>query len=99
MAEAARKLGTPVVSGNVSLYNETAAGAIFPTPVVGMVGLIKNIEHRCGMALQDEGDLLVLLGPIREELGGSEYLQVCYGLKRKGRPRWTFKQRAGLLNC
>ena len=97
MAEAARKLGTPVVSGNVSLYNETAAGAIFPTPVVGMVGLIKNIEHRCGMALQDEGDLLVLLGPIREELGGSEYLQVCYGLETGRVPQVDLQAESRLI--
>jgi phosphoribosylformylglycinamidine synthase len=97
MAEAAKKLGTPVVSGNVSLYNETAAGAIFPTPVVGMVGLIKNIEHRCGMALQDEGDLLVLLGPIREELGGSEYLQVCYGLETGRVPQVDLQAESRLI--
>lgn len=97
MAKAAQKLGAPVVSGNVSLYNETAAGAIFPTPVVGMVGLLKDIEHRCGMALHDEGDMLVLLGPIREELGGSEYLQVCYGLEKGKVPEVDLEQESRLI--
>ena len=97
MAKAAQKLGAPVVSGNVSLYNETAAGAIFPTPVGCMVGLLKDIEHRCGMALHDEGDMLVLLGPIREELGGSEYLQVCYGLEKGKVPEVDLEQESRLI--
>lgn len=81
MAEAARALNTPVVSGNVSLYNETAQGAIFPTPVVGMVGLLQDVERRTGMALKEAGELIVLLGGWREELGGSEYLAVCHGIE------------------
>ncbi len=84
MAEAARVLETPVVSGNVSLYNESAERAIFPTPVVGMVGLLEDIEQRRGMSFQQEGDLVVLLGDLRDELGGSEHLYVAYG-HEKGR--------------
>lgn len=82
MAAAARELNTPVVSGNVSLYNETSAGAIFPTPVVGMVGLVENIEHRCGLAFQEAGDLLLLLGGWSDQLGGSEYLFTLHGLEK-----------------
>ncbi|MGS0765362.1 phosphoribosylformylglycinamidine synthase subunit PurL [Syntrophomonas curvata] len=81
MAEAARVLDTPVVSGNVSLYNETAAGAIYPTPVIGMVGLLNDIEHRCDMGFKQEGDLIVMLGRWRDELGGSEYLYSCHGIE------------------
>lgn len=81
MAAAARVLNTPVVSGNVSLYNETSAGAIFPTPVVGMVGILEDIDKRAGMAFKEPGELLVLLGGWREELGGSEYLAVCHGIE------------------
>jgi len=81
MTDAAIALDTPVVSGNVSLYNETAAGAIFPTPVVGMVGIIKDIDKRCEMAFKHEGDLIVLLGRERDELGGSEYLFTCHGIE------------------
>ena len=81
MSAAARVLNTPVVSGNVSLYNESVNGAIFPTPVVGMVGLIRNISNYCDMSFKDPGDLIMLLGKVRAELGGSEYLYVCYGIE------------------
>lgn len=81
MAEAARVLDTPVVSGNVSLYNETAAGAIYPTPVVGMAGLLENIDERSTMDFKNEGDIIVLLGPLNTELGGSEYLCLCHGVE------------------
>ena len=81
MSVAARVLDTPVVSGNVSLYNETAAGAIYPTPVVGMVGVLADVDKRCDMAFKDPDDLIILLGGFREELGGSEYLSVCHGLE------------------
>ena len=79
MGEAARALNTPVVSGNVSLYNETVRGAIFPTPTIGMVGLLPEVGRRCDMAWKAEGDLLLLLGGYRDEIGGSEYLSSCYG--------------------
>ncbi len=81
MADAARVLNTPVVSGNVSLYNESTTAAVFPTPVVGMVGLLQDINQRCTMSFQDEGDMIVLLGQIRTELGGSEYLAVCHRIE------------------
>ena len=61
MSRAAAILNTPVVGGNVSLYNETEAGAIFPTPVIGMVGLIDNIENRLDMAIKNSGDIIALL--------------------------------------
>lgn len=82
MAAAARELNTPVVSGNVSLYNETAAGAIFPTPVVGMVGLVDNINYCCDLAFKEAGDLLLLLGGFSDQLGGSEYLYILHGLEK-----------------
>ncbi len=81
MAEAARVLDTPVVSGNVSLYNETAAGAIYPTPVVGMAGLLENIEQGYETAFKKEGDLVLLLGKMSDDLGASEYLFTCHGLE------------------
>jgi phosphoribosylformylglycinamidine synthase II len=97
MSDAARKLNTPVVSGNVSLYNETAAGAIFPTPVVGMAGLIKDVHKRCRMAFQKEGDLIVLLGRFREELGGSEYLFVCHGIETGAVPPVDLEEEKNLI--
>ena len=97
MSAAARALNTPVVSGNVSLYNETAQGAIYPTPVVGMVGLLKDIELRCDMAFKEAGDLIVLLGKFRDELGGSEYLSVCHGLETGEVPEVNLEQEKTLL--
>ena len=86
MSEACRKIGVPVVSGNVSFYNETEGENIHPTPTVGMVGLVENGSNICPTAFQREGDLIVLLGePGRYEeesaLGGSVYLWHVLGRK------------------
>jgi phosphoribosylformylglycinamidine synthase len=97
MADAARELDTPVVSGNVSLYNETVEGAIYPTPVVGMAGLLKDIDYRCDMAFKDEGDLIVLLGELRDQLGGSEYLYVCHGIQSGAVPPVDIKNEKSLV--
>jgi phosphoribosylformylglycinamidine synthase subunit PurL len=69
-----------VTGGNVSLYNESPSGAIYPTPTVGMVGVLDNIEHSLTMAFKAEGDTVILLGRNTHELGGSEYLKVVHGL-------------------
>ncbi len=79
IAEACRALETPVVSGNVSFYNETEGRAILPTPSIGMVGLIEDVSRHVPMGLRDEGDVLALLGETRDELGGSEFLRVIRG--------------------
>lgn len=81
MADAARALNTPVVSGNVSLYNESRSAQVFPTPVVGMVGVLDDVSKRCEMSFRNEGDIIVLLGRVRTELGGSEYLAVCHQIE------------------
>ncbi len=85
MARACRELRIPVISGNVSLYNETKGQAIYPTPVVGMVGLLADINRHCTISFKDEGDLVFLLGGGGDGLGGSEYLELVHGLV-KGRP-------------
>ncbi len=73
MGEAARALAFPVVSGNVSLYNETNGEAILPTPSIGGVGLLTDIAKRCDIALKSAGDTLVLIGPDGSHLGCSLY--------------------------
>lgn len=85
MAEACRELGTPVIGGNVSLYNENAKGAIYPTPVVGMVGLIHDTDHITTQAFKAEGDAIYVLGDTHAELGGSEFQAVVHGVS-EGRP-------------
>ena len=77
MAEAARALETPVISGNVSLYNETDGVPVLPTPTVGMVGLIDDVERHVGMAAR-RGDELILIGPRSATLGASEYLSMVH---------------------
>ncbi|MDP6494337.1 MAG: AIR synthase related protein, partial [Dehalococcoidia bacterium] len=84
MTKACEALGVPVISGNVSLYNETRGVAIWPTPVVGSLGLLEDAEKRCTTAFKDEGDLVVLLGAAEVSddaryLSGSAYLEEVHG--------------------
>ncbi|MCL5039773.1 MAG: phosphoribosylformylglycinamidine synthase subunit PurL [Firmicutes bacterium] len=78
MSQACRALGTPVTGGNVSFYNETSGQSIYPTPVVGMVGVLEDIDQMVTPGFKHPGDVIVLLGETREELGGSEYLKVIH---------------------
>ena len=80
MAEACEALGTPVVSGNVSLFNETERGAVYPTPVVGMVGVVDDVRRTATPGFKREGDMVVMIGsgsPVH--LTGSDYLEVFHG--------------------
>jgi phosphoribosylformylglycinamidine synthase len=79
LADACRALATPVVSGNVSFYNETDGRPILPTPTVGMVGLLDDVERRVAMPFRREGDVVALLGKTRDELGASEFLRTIHG--------------------
>jgi phosphoribosylformylglycinamidine synthase subunit PurL len=79
MSEACRTLSTPVIGGNVSLYNETNGTAIYPTPVVGMVGLVENLKHVTTQHFKNAGDLIYLLGDTKDEFGGSELQKLVYG--------------------
>ncbi len=72
MSEACRMLETPVISGNVSLYNETNGEAIYPTPIVGMVGVVEHISHITTQAFKQPGDLIYVIGEAKQEFGGSE---------------------------
>jgi phosphoribosylformylglycinamidine synthase subunit PurL len=85
MAEACEALGTPVISGNVSLYNESFEQPIYPTPVVGMLGLMDDVAANCTMAFKAEGDTVYLLGDAPPVLDGSEYQKRWFGGPR-GRP-------------
>ncbi|MGH7444145.1 MAG: phosphoribosylformylglycinamidine synthase subunit PurL, partial [Longimicrobiales bacterium] len=80
MGEACRAFETPVTGGNVSLYNENPTGAIYPTPVVGMIGVLDDVTNHVTMRFRDTGDAIILLGRNTDELGGSEYLKVVHGL-------------------
>ncbi|VAV85288.1 Phosphoribosylformylglycinamidine synthase, synthetase subunit [hydrothermal vent metagenome] len=86
MTEACNELSTPVIGGNVSFYNENSETAIYPTPTIGMVGIVEDLEkHTTRQWFRDEGDVIVFMGSTLDELGGSEYLKVVHGLD-KGMP-------------
>lgn len=85
IAKACETFQIPVVSGNVSLYNENEGGAIYPTPVIGMAGLIEDVSKICTMDFKKERDVIIILGENKGEIGGSEYLKVCFGMV-KGQP-------------
>src|SRR5688572_14044244 len=80
MGEACVALGTPVTGGNVSFYNESPLGSVFPTPTVGMVGLIEDVNVVTESGFRHSGDAIILLGAPTDELGASEYLARIHGL-------------------
>lgn len=89
--EACIALKIPVVSGNVSFYNETSGISIYPTPTIGMVGLIDDISVHRDQFFKREGDLIVLLGPIKGEIGGSEYLFLIHSVEKGPVPEIDYR--------
>jgi phosphoribosylformylglycinamidine synthase len=87
IAEACTALETPVTGGNVSLYNESPLGAVYPTPVIGMVGVIESLPHVTRSHFTGDRDGIVLLGENTAELGASEYLQRIHGVVAGAPPR------------
>ncbi len=80
IGEACRILGTPVTGGNVSFYNESGVTAIYPTPVIGMLGLFDDYSEIITADFRDEGDVIILLGDTHGHVGGSEYLARIHGI-------------------
>jgi phosphoribosylformylglycinamidine synthase len=80
MGEACHVLETPVTGGNVSFYNEDPERAVYPTPTIGMLGIVEDLDHITTQNFKDEGDIILLAGVNKEELGGSEYIKEMYGL-------------------
>ncbi|MAT39393.1 MAG: phosphoribosylformylglycinamidine synthase II [Ectothiorhodospiraceae bacterium] len=80
MGEACERFETPVTGGNVSFYNENPTGAVYPTPVIGLVGLIEDVKNITPAGFQDEGDIVFLLGKNRNEIAASEYLATIHGI-------------------
>lgn len=96
MIAACEAFKTPVTGGNVSFYNESPAGSIYPTPTVGMAGLIEDIELRVPSFFQREGDLIFLIGETFSEIGGSQYLKAIHGLERGLPPRLDLNKESAL---
>ncbi|MEK3738748.1 phosphoribosylformylglycinamidine synthase subunit PurL [Paenibacillus sp. FSL H7-0941] len=99
MAEACRVLDTPVIGGNVSLYNENTTGSIYPTPVVGMVGLVADTDHITTQGFKQEGDYILLLGVTKAELGGSEFQYAVHGVTEGRPPALELATEKKLLNA
>jgi phosphoribosylformylglycinamidine (FGAM) synthase-like enzyme len=98
LADACRALDVPVVSGNVSLYNDGIAGAILPTPIVGMAGVLDDIDRRVGMAFPPDATLL-LLGPTAATMGASLYLATICGIEAGAPPALDLAIEAAVQEC
>jgi phosphoribosylformylglycinamidine synthase len=90
MGDACRKFGTPVTGGNVSFYNQTTVNGkeepVFPAPVIGMIGLLKNKNHHTTMAFKDKGDMIFLVGKSVNDLASSEYLYSYHNIEKSPAP-------------
>ncbi|MBU0709326.1 MAG: phosphoribosylformylglycinamidine synthase II, partial [Candidatus Omnitrophica bacterium] len=96
ISQACRALNTPVVSGNVSFNNENPKGSVDPTPIVGMVGVIKDRAKIVNQYFKRAGDIILLLGKNKAEIGGSEYLKTIHGLKKGRCPDIDLKLEKGV---
>lgn len=96
MSEACNVLGVPVISGNVSLYNESDLGSIYPTPVAGIVGLFQGEHKALDMVFKQAGDLICLVGDTKDELGGSEFLKEIHGLVKGIPPEMDLQKELAL---
>jgi phosphoribosylformylglycinamidine synthase len=99
MSAACKVLDTPVISGNVSFYNENEGEAIYPTPVVGMVGLLDDIERRCTAGWKYTGDSIIVLGVSRDDLGATEYLDVVHNRITGKPPKVDLQHEKLLMEC
>jgi len=99
MKDACEHFQIPIVSGNVSFYNETNGLSIYPTPMLGMVGLIDDAERSMTQWFKQEGDDIILLGSSREDLGGSEYLKVVHAREQGSPPYLSLDTEKALHDC
>jgi phosphoribosylformylglycinamidine synthase len=98
LAEACHALDIPITGGNVSLYNETDGRAIYPTPVIGVVGLIEHASRVVARTFRQSGDDVILLGEGFGEVGGSEYLKVVAGTVQGEPPQLDLKRERALID-
>jgi phosphoribosylformylglycinamidine synthase len=96
MGEACRKFDTPVTGGNVSFYNQNPDGPVYPTPTIGMVGLLEDISSRMTLNFKGEGDVLYVLGNITNDINSSEYLYQVLGVKYSPAPHFELEEEFAL---
>lgn len=98
MRDACLAMNVPVTGGNVSFYNESPQGAIYPTPTIGMVGVLDDVDLRVPSFFQKEGDVIFLVGETGNDLGGTHYLAVCHGVKKGIPPRLDLEKEKKLYD-
>jgi phosphoribosylformylglycinamidine synthase II len=86
MGDACKKFNTPVTGGNVSFYNQGPEGAVYPTPTIGMVGILDDFNNRMTLNYKNEGDIIVLIGEQKNDIGCSEYLHKLRGVEYSPAP-------------
>ena len=92
MGEACRKFDTPVTGGNVSFYNQNPDGPVYPTPTIGMVGLLEDVRDKMTLDFKDEGDIIYLLGHINNDINCSEYLHEVLRVKHSPAPYFDINE-------
>ncbi|HMH22875.1 MAG TPA: AIR synthase related protein, partial [Puia sp.] len=92
MGEACRKFDTPVTGGNVSFYNQNPDGAVYPTPTIGMVGLLESVKDKMTLDFKEEGDLIFLLGKSNNDIASSEYLHKIQGVEFSPAPYFNIDE-------
>lgn len=96
MGEACRKFDTPVTGGNVSFYNQNPDGPVYPTPTIGMVGLLENINDKMTLDFKEEGDVLYLLGVSTNDIASSQYLNKICGIEHSPAPHFDLEEECRL---
>ena len=96
MGAACRKFNTPVTGGNVSFYNQNPDGPVFPTPTIGMVGIVEDMKNRMTLDFKKEGDVIVLLGTQRNDIGSSEYVNKIRGVEFSQAPYFDLEEEYNL---
>lgn len=92
MGEACRKFNTPVTGGNVSFYNQSPDGAVYPTPTIGMLGMLDDISQRITLDFKDSGHLIYMLGRSRNDISSSEYLHKLIGIEYSPAPHFHLEE-------
>ena len=98
MGEACRAFDTPVTGGNVSFYNQNPDGAVYPTPTIGMVGILEDLNNKMTLGFRNAGDKIYLIGQSRNDLGSSEYLHKICGIEFSPAPYFDLKEEQALQN-
>ncbi|HMR91141.1 MAG TPA: AIR synthase-related protein, partial [Chitinophagaceae bacterium] len=96
MGDACRRFDTPVTGGNVSFYNQNPDGPVYPTPTIGMVGLLEDVSQRMTLDFKEQGDVLYLLGTCRSDLNSSEYLHNVLGISHSPAPHFDIEEEYAL---